>query len=269
MCAWQRAQLPERTKENFEAWKQALGNPTSSLEVRTDFPRSVSNPTRGASERFVVDREVAEAIRRLARRTGMTPFIVLLTALQALLHRITGEESLVVGIPVSGRDGPDLARSVGFYVNTCMVRSTCEPTATLEALLQQCRESLRAALTLSDAPLEWVIEQLRLPRKPGHTQPFQTMFVLDDGPPLDLKLPGVMSQSFKTPSSNAKFDLTFELKPSDGAYEGQLVYRADLFHSDRIHQLARGFELCLKQMVCRCLHGNWFTRAQRYSQQIG
>ena len=49
--------------------------------------------------------------------------MTLLSVLNVLLHKYTGQEDLVIGHGIAGRRHPDLERIVGMFVNTLAIRS--------------------------------------------------------------------------------------------------------------------------------------------------
>src|SRR5437588_843614 len=69
-----------------------------------------------------LDRGLTTGLYALGRRAGATPFMTLLAAFLALLHRVSGQADLRVGTPASGRGAPELAGIVGYLVNPVVVR---------------------------------------------------------------------------------------------------------------------------------------------------
>jgi len=58
------------------------------------------------------------ALNELCRRNGVTFFMFLLTVLQTLLLRLSGQASVCVGSPVAGRDRLETEELIGFFINT-------------------------------------------------------------------------------------------------------------------------------------------------------
>src|SRR5207248_10631092 len=94
-------------------WKGRLAGAPPALELLADRPRPPKPAFRGARQVSRVPAPLTQTLDELSRREGGGLFETLLTALQALLHRYTHQEDLLVGIPVSGRNDAGAAGVVG------------------------------------------------------------------------------------------------------------------------------------------------------------
>jgi len=75
----------------------------------------------------------------LARQEGVTLFMALFTAFLTLLHYETGQDDMVVGMPVSGRMGAETADLIGLFINTLAVRTDLAGGPSFRELLQRVR----------------------------------------------------------------------------------------------------------------------------------
>src|SRR5690606_6957483 len=82
-------------------WRPRLGGRLPVRQLPTSRPRPAVQSPRGATQPRELSPILSERVRALARSEKATPFMVLLTALDALLHHLTGEEDLIVGTPVA------------------------------------------------------------------------------------------------------------------------------------------------------------------------
>ncbi|GAA4727241.1 amino acid adenylation domain-containing protein [Phytohabitans rumicis] len=108
--------------------------------------------------------EVRVAIERLARRCGTTSFVVLLAAFGTLLGRWTGQRDVCVGVPVSRRDGPGAASTVGFFINTVAVRIGLDGTASFAELAARLGERWARIQANADVPFDRVLAATGLER---------------------------------------------------------------------------------------------------------
>src|SRR6185436_4821360 len=103
-------------------WKEHLRALPAALEVPTDRPRPPVQTFHGDSRRVEIPAEVSGAVHRFCRRGGVTPFMVLLAAFQALLGRYTGRTDIPVGSPVAGRNRVEVENLIGLFVNMLVLR---------------------------------------------------------------------------------------------------------------------------------------------------
>ncbi|HYW05316.1 MAG TPA: amino acid adenylation domain-containing protein, partial [Longimicrobium sp.] len=135
-AAWQRAYLSGPVLDKQLAWwKARLAGAPAVLELPTDRARPAARSNRGSYERFHLPPTLAGALRELSRREGVTLFMTLLAAWQALLGKYSGQEDLVVGAPVAGRTHREAEGLVGFFVNTLALRGDLAGDPSFRALL--------------------------------------------------------------------------------------------------------------------------------------
>ncbi|MGN6479348.1 condensation domain-containing protein, partial [Luteibacter sp.] len=95
---WQRDWLQgEALERQLSYWRERLSGAPGVLELPTDRPRPPVESFRGAALGFGLTAELAEGVRQLSRREGVTPFMVFLAAFQLLMSRWSGQKDVVVG----------------------------------------------------------------------------------------------------------------------------------------------------------------------------
>jgi amino acid adenylation domain-containing protein len=245
-AAWQCGWLCGAALENQLAyWRDRLAGAPAALDVPADRPRPPTPSHCGAAVRFDLP-AVAGRVRALARREGCTPFMVLLAAFQALLHRYTGQEDLCVGTPVAGRGRREVEGLIGFFVNTLVLRGDLSGDPTFAELLGRVRETCLGAYAHQDLPFERLVEELRPERDSSRSPLFQVMFVLQNAPQEALELPGLTVTPWDVDSGTSKFDLTLRLTERDGELRGELEYSTELFEDETAARLTEHLRTLLE-----------------------
>lgn len=104
-------------------WREAFGgDEVPALEVPGDRSPAIGAAAVPACHRFEVPAAVADGVGRVSRALGVSRFAVWLTAFELLLHRYAGTDDVVVTVPHSERDEPELETVVGFFVNPVVSR---------------------------------------------------------------------------------------------------------------------------------------------------
>lgn len=175
-AVWQRERLtPELRDKELSYWRAALDGIVP-LEPRTDRPRPAVRDALGGLVSFTVPGELADAVIALGRAHGVSPFGTLLTAYAVLLHRHTGQSDLTVGCPVAGRDHPDVAATVGFFLNVLVMRCDLAGGPDFAEALRRVSETVRAALAHQSLPFERLVEELAPNRDLSRTPLYQAAF---------------------------------------------------------------------------------------------
>ncbi|HEU0013606.1 MAG TPA: amino acid adenylation domain-containing protein, partial [Longimicrobium sp.] len=241
-----RAQLGgDVLRAQVEHWRAALAGIPPALELPADRAPAGPRTHEGAVAPVAVPPELYARVRALAAATGTTPFMVLLAAWQALLGRWSGQDDVVVGSPVAGRDRAETEGVVGFFVNMLPLRGDLSGAPGFRALLGRARAATLDAYAHQELPFERLVEELKVDRGLGTTPVFQATFALQTAHPGELRLPGVRVGWPELAHRIAKFDVSLDLEPRDGGLGGRLEYATDRFSAATAGALARHYAALL------------------------
>ena len=254
-AAWQRQWLTgQRLDEQLDYWRRTLAGVPSLLELPLDRPRPPVQSYRGGQRPARLAPELVARLGELGRRRGASLFMTLLAGLAALLGRSTGEEDLVVGSPVAGRDRTELEGLIGFFVNTLALRlrTSASPGEGrgFGGLVDRARTTALGAFAHQDVPFERLVEELQPQRNLAYSPLFQVMFALQNAEREPIRLPGLAVEQLEVATAVAKFDLVLNLTEGPGGeLVGQWGFGSDLFDPTTIDRLARHFTLLLAAAV--------------------
>jgi amino acid adenylation domain-containing protein len=249
-AVWQRGWLQGAVLERQLAyWKPQLSGAPAMLGLPTDFPRPAVQSYRGASQELVLNADLTQALQALSRREGVTLFMMLLAAFQVLLSRYSGQEDVLVGAPIAGRNRTEVEGLIGFFVNTLVLRTDLSGNPTFQELLRRVREVTLGAYAHQDLPFEKLVEELKPERNLSHSPLFQVMFVMQNAPWSPLALAEVTVNAITIDSSTSKFDLTLALDGMAGALRGTVEYNTDLFKAETVARFVGHFTMLLEGIV--------------------
>ncbi|MDX1997183.1 MAG: amino acid adenylation domain-containing protein [Thermoanaerobaculia bacterium] len=251
--AWQRSFLADDELERqLGFWRQALEGAPTLLEIPADRPRPAVQSFRGAVAPFRLPDALAAALRGQAKASQATVFQLLLAAFGAFLGRLTGQDDLTVGSPVSGRERPGLESLIGFFVNTLVLRQRLNGAPSFGELVTRARDGALAALAHQDVPFEKLVEELAPVRSLASTPLFQTMLVFQNPQDAEAALAegnggggGLELRSQEQEIRISKFDLTLFVLDHGTVFNGHWAYRTDLFDAVTVERYARAFETFL------------------------
>ncbi|MGB1027640.1 MAG: condensation domain-containing protein, partial [Rhodospirillaceae bacterium] len=201
------------------------------LSLPTDRPRPVIQTFEGDRETLQIDATTTDALSAFARARGVTLTMLLTSLFGVLLHRLSGQEDVVIGMPVAGRDRAELEPLIGFFINTLPLRVRMGDDPTLADLLQRVRSLSLEALARQELPFEKLVEELRLERDMGYSPVYQAMLTVQNLPPADLSLPGLRIEPFDSGAVAAKVDIALTVSPDQAGTGLSAVfdYNRDLF----------------------------------------
>ncbi|MEU7856250.1 amino acid adenylation domain-containing protein [Nonomuraea sp. NPDC049141] len=220
-------------------WKQALEAPPERLGLPADRPGSTGPLRRGSRVRATLPDGLLAEVETLGRRAQASPFMVLFAAFQALLHRYSGQDDIVTGVPFSGREAPGADSMIGFFVETLPIRTGLAGDPSFERLLSQVRATVLA--TPTDVPLEEIVRELC----PDGRPPFDVMFAMQE-PPDAKRADGVTFRMLEeVENGGAKADLVLYAE----GQEMSLEFATDLFERAGAERLLGHYVRVLEQVA--------------------
>ncbi len=238
---WQRNQLKgDRFDQLLEYWRAQLEG-LSPLELPTDRSRPSRPSYQGARYDFELDAELVAGLKQLSRAEGVTLNMTMLAAFQGLLGRETAQEDIAVGIPVAGRDRPELAHQIGFFVNTLVIRTDVSGSPSFRTLLRRVRQVSLDAYDHRELPFEKLVAELRPERQRGRNPLATVVFQLHDGWQSDVHLDEIDVSWLAKQALRARFDLEMHLRLHGEGLRGTVIYSSELFNPDTVEGLAERF----------------------------
>jgi amino acid adenylation domain-containing protein len=247
---WQRTWLTgDLLASQLTWWTRHLAGANFTLPLPADHPAPPTRKYEAAELRFSCPPGLTQALHTTSREGGATLFMTLLAAFQVLLHRLTGQEDLVIGTALAGRNHAHTEQLIGFFVNTLPLRGSVAGDPTFRACLAQVRESVLGMFAHQDLPFERLVQALNPGRDTSQSPLFQVMFTMDDGLDAATQLAGLETTPFRSDCVAAKFDLTLTLAETEGRLDGWFVYDTDLFEPQTISRIASHFGVLLESIT--------------------
>lgn len=243
---WQKTVLASGALQpQIDYWKHTLLPAPEALNLPTDHPRHAQMSGRGGSVRLVLPAEIVERLHAKARERGTTLFVVLLAAYTAMLQRLAGQQDLVIGTPVRGREQPELLPVMGFFVNALPLRFRGDAGA-FDEWIRHVRSVATEALGHPDVPIEALVRELQLPRDPSRPALFQAMFSFQDVRERPSHWGPLAHSRVGVPVAGASHELSLWCVETRVGLETIFTYAADLFSRERVTAWAEDYLATLR-----------------------
>ncbi|MEO6502523.1 MAG: amino acid adenylation domain-containing protein [Jatrophihabitantaceae bacterium] len=235
----------QRTSEQAGLWDAELSfwdrqlKELPVLELPTDRIRQPVSADQGALLRASVPTPVLKGIRALGREHGVSPFMILASAVNVILSRYTGAIDIPLGIPVLGRLDPNLEDVVGLFVNMAVLRVDLSGDPTFTELMGRVAEANLDLYDNHEVPFDRVVQQVAPTRDASRNPLFQVSVQVVGGGTAgaDLSLPDVRVTTVPITLSQARFDLAFNFEESADSLLLDCEYSTELFDQWRIEAL--------------------------------
>jgi amino acid adenylation domain-containing protein len=258
-AAWQNERLASGHHERGRAfWLSRFAESGEVLDLPTDEPRPAVKTYRGESVTHVLDTETAARLRTFNQEHGASMFMTLITCVNTLLYRYTGQQDITIGLSTAGRAHAELEDLIGFFINTLPFRMRVDSDSTLQELLSQAADELTACLDQQMYPVDRLIDELQLRRDVSRSPLYDVTVTLQNVAPYELLLPEITLSPFVEDYDMSKFDLSFNFQEVAAGLRLDITYNSDLFLRQRVERMTRHFEHVVKGL----LHDSKQTIAQ-------
>lgn len=219
----------ERMAEHESYWLEHFGGDLPKLNLPLDYSRPPMQSFEGQTLQFKMEPKLSQSIRAFANETGSTLYSVMLAAYYVLLSKYSGQEDIVVGSPVSGRNHQDIEQILGMFINTVAIRNYPARDKTFRQFLMEVKEHTLSAIDHQDLPFERLIDLLDVDRDTSRNPLFDTMFNLTDQETQEIYIGDMILSPYELENHISKFDLMLDVYTDISEIQFDLQYNTDLF----------------------------------------
>jgi amino acid adenylation domain-containing protein len=245
---WQRAMLQGgEAARQLAFWRRQLAElPT--VDLQTDRPRPRLPSPNGAICRLKMPEALVARTEQLGRATGGTLFMTMLAAFAALLHRLSGQTDIPIGVPVANRTRTATEGLVGTFVNTLVLRTDLSGNPGFSALVERVRGTSLEAFAHQDIPFDWLVQAIPQRRDTSRAPLVQVMFNVNNAPMHGIAFDGLDWQPVILDRGGAQFELSLAVD-TQIAREVIVEYNTDLFDRSTVERLG-GAYFTLLEAAC-------------------
>ncbi|KPA18710.1 plipastatin synthase subunit D [Candidatus Magnetomorum sp. HK-1] len=248
--AWQNKVLSDKNvKIHQRYWHDKLSGELPVINLPTDYQRGAVQTYNGNTLSHFFTENLTSELETYCKNNEVSVFMTLLTALKTLLYRYTGQEDIIIGSPIAGRNHPDLEDQIGFYVNTLALRDKINGNDSFKKLLKKVKQTTTDAFEHQVYPFDRLVKELNIQRDVSRSPVFDIMMVLQNNDIKKIELDNLEISHFEYETGISQFDLTLNFINDENILCLYLNYNSDLFEKDRIIRFALHFEELLKNIL--------------------
>ncbi|MCP4154950.1 MAG: amino acid adenylation domain-containing protein [bacterium] len=249
---WMQGDILEK---QLSYWREILSGQLPILEMPTDRQRPAVPSYEGGMRYFDCSEIVVSQFDKINRLEKCSMFMSLLTALNILLYRYSGQDDILVGAPIANRNRAETEDMIGFFANTLVFRTVLRGNPSFRQLLSLVSKNTIRAYDNQDLPFEKLVEEFQPDRYMSHSPFFQVMFNYESGTSQDSKRiqaespPDQKGKGFgdsQVHNKTSKFDLWFTIGPKGKRLKGGLEYNTDIFDEDTMTRFILNFQTLLE-----------------------
>ncbi|MCU0288243.1 MAG: condensation domain-containing protein, partial [Acidobacteria bacterium] len=236
-AAWHNRLLSnkEQLQKAQDFWKEQLSGNLPPLSLPYQGARLTENKD-SSGYRTVIPGDTLDRLRLIAEERQASLFMLLLTAFNMLLAKVTGQKEIIMAIPAAARKYEELRNIIGMFVNVLILRNTVSMNESFPDFFKRLQANTFRVLEYQDFPLELIFGQLGMPYP--EISVFFNMLNLGTAPRQDII--DLVSHHIEK-VQNAKFDIVCYLAEYKNGIEINCHYFKDLFKPATIEMLMKEY----------------------------
>ncbi|ASU58195.1 non-ribosomal peptide synthetase [Nocardiopsis dassonvillei] len=249
-AAWQQERAVDGTwDEHLAYWREHLAGAPAALELPSDRQRPDVQGFDGATHPFHLPAPLLDRLSALAGEHGATPYMALLAVYAVLLHRLSGQDDIVVGVPTTARDRPETESLIGYFVNTLPVRIRLDGDPGFTDVLKRVRDACLGAYDHQDVPFDRVVTELGTARDLSRPPVYQASFSYGRDPVPGVGPGGTRLERLHVDGGGARFDLELQAFESGEGLSGWFEYDTGLFTEATVARFAHHYHRLAQEAV--------------------
>ena len=242
---WLSAQQRAET-ERF--WMQQFAELPKPLELPTDHRRSTTRSYRGDRCATTIAPELIQALQSFSAKRRGTVFSTMLAAFHLLLHRLSGQDDVTVGIAAAGQAAMGCDSLVGHCLNFLPIRARCSGDEPFTSFLDRIKTTVLDAFEHQNFTFGTLLQKLALPRDASRMPLLGATFNIDRSA-TDLDFGGVSAEFEINPKKHLGLEISFNLIETTKGTQLYCAFNRDLFEKTTIERWLRHYLTLLGEIV--------------------
>lgn len=238
----------EKIKKLENYWVNKFnGSDFEQLNLPYDYKQPTNRTYRGETVSKIIDEKIYRKVERFAKRNGVSPYILFLTAFFILLYKYTGQNDINIGSPMANRNLNETKRMIGMFVNNIVIRGKVDSNKTFKEFLDQIKDQVLDDLSYQPYPFDLLLKKLNIPTDPSRNPLFDVMLTYQNREERTIKIDDKESEIIELNNHIAKFNLSVEIKPE--THTVNIEYCTDLFKKQTIERFFDHYVNVIKTII--------------------
>ncbi|MEN5378517.1 amino acid adenylation domain-containing protein [Sphingobacterium kitahiroshimense] len=143
-------------------WLEKLSGELEPLVFPSFQKRKRVRTNKGKRLGVFFTKELTEKLKKFCIERSGTLYAGVVTALKLLLSKYTGQNDVIIGIPTSGRNHPELEDQIGYFINTLPLRNYIRDDLTFNELFEDIKFSLSELYRFQNYPFDLILQDLNV-----------------------------------------------------------------------------------------------------------
>lgn len=239
----------DEAKKMIQLWKDELPPVNYLLNLPITYPRSKTANFNGKRRYFTISENTAELIRKFSTDKSINTFTFCLSAYVILMNKLSNQNKIVIGVPLSNRRDSGNSNVFGCLVNIVPIVIDFQVNSNTEEIIKQVRNKLLYAHRKQEVPFLSLLETEKERRNLAYNPYFQTGFTFE--PLSELKLDDISLQPTPVEKEGAQLDIFLTMWETEDEFCGYVEYSTRLFSDCMAQRIEETYKKIITEILSK------------------
>jgi len=236
-------------KKIEQYWVDQYKDNVPVLDMPTDFPRPTTRTYKSHRDDFVIDQGLIAEVKKMGGKAGCSFVTTLLASFEVYLHRVTGQNDIVLGLPAAGQSATGNYALVGHCVNLLPLRSHLKGELSFVEYLKNRKKNIFDDYDHQQFTFGSLLKKLNIARDASRVPLVPVVFNIDMGLDDGVSFEGLTYELIYNPREYENFEIFLNTTGSGQSLVLEWSYNTGLFKSATIKRMMDEFESLLRVVV--------------------
>ena len=233
-----------KTSENY--WLDKFKDTEfTQLDLPYDYKIPANRSYKGSKLSKVIDKSKFNNIEKYAKKLGISPYMLFISAFFILLYKYTGQDEIILGTPTANRNIDETKKMIGMFVNNIVVKGQINPEESIQEFFDKIKQQVLDDLSNQSYPFDMLVKKLEIVGDKSRNPLFDLMFIYQNEEENIIKLENEEAHIIEINNNISKFNLSLEIKPN--IHTINIEYCTALFKKQTMERL---FEHYMNVLEC-------------------
>ncbi|GEC72327.1 amino acid adenylation domain-containing protein [Flavobacterium flevense] len=238
-------------KQIEDFWLNSYKDSVPHVELPLDYARPALRTYKSKRFDYFIDIKLINSLKQLGNSAGCSLATTFLIAFEVFLCKLTGQNDLVVGFPVSGNRRYDMKHLIGDCANLLPIRSKVDTNISFLQYLKQRYPQLLKAYINHQLSFGHLLQKLAIARDSSRIPMIPVTLTVDLSRDIEsgFSFMGLNYEFEINPANYSSFEINLHACISKNRPTLQCSYNTSLFKEETIKQIMISFEEILKKLI--------------------
>jgi len=230
-------------------WIKQFIDEVPQLDIPTDFPRPEFRTYKSHRDDFELKAELINEVKKMGAKAGCSFVSSMLVAFEVFLHRISGQNDIILGVPSAGQSEEGYNGLVGHCVNMLPLRSHHNGDFRFQDYLKIRKPAIFDAYENQQYTFGSLLKKLNISRDSSRVPLIPIVFNIDIGLNEGVKFEGIEHKLIINKREFENFEIFLNASGSGDSLILEWSYNTGLFSAETIAGMMEDFTYLLQQVT--------------------